>query len=84
MIVEVSVVITILDLKIGRLSLVSFHVSVHMHNIVISGMNERIGGVTRQSYRSSLAVIVVFHQHKFAGGTESLVELGHTAEVTFP
>ena len=84
MIVEVSVVITALDLEIGRLRLVSFHVSVHMYNIVISGMNERIGGITRQSDRSTIAVIVVFHQHKFAGRTESLVELGHSTEVLVP
>ena len=84
MIVEVSVVITILDLEIGRLSLAPFHMTVDMHNIVISGMDERVTGITRQSYRSTAAVIVVFHQHKFAGGTESLVELGHSTEVLVP
>lgn len=84
MIVEVSVVIAALDLKIGRLSLVSCHVSVNMHNIVISGMDERVTGITRQSYRRTAAVKVVFHQHKFAGGTESLVELGHTTEMFVP
>ena len=84
MIVEMSVVIAALDLEIGRHSLVSFHVSVNMHNIVISGMDERVTGITRQSYRSTAAVIVVFHQHKFAGGTESPVELWHTTEVFVP